>query len=742
MLKDVDYPISGEYRTGTNNEPINFFIDAIPESSSFDLLLGYFSSTAIQVLSVGFAKFIASGGRMRMIINHILSARDKEALKKGSHTSEKDYSFSSDDYHRLRTILDEYGTHFFECLAWLIASKRIQIVAVKPKEGSGISHFKSGILSDGENKVRFKGSCNFTGTALLDNLEELDIRRSWVEGNEEAAFIEYEGYFNHIFSKESDRVEYIPVEDIETAIINSFGNKSIEELLADEEMLFQKRLQKLNSNPSFLKKVNQLSAQFDTNGNSPRFPYAQGPREYQIEAFENWQANGKKGIFAMATGTGKTITSLNCLLQEYYASGLYRGLILVPTNTLVEQWEKEAHKFNFKKNIIKVSSRFQWQNELDMLLTSLEFGGEESFVIITTYASFHRPKFQHILKQLPKDTLLIADEAHNIASPKLLEVFPNVQLQKRLALSATPRRAYDPEGTDAMERFFDDKEPYAYSFSMERAIKEEVLCKYYYYPQKVYLSGEELKEYVDISTKLAKFFNSENDSFPSNDIVTQLLMKRKRVIHKAENKLETFKKILKKEHQKRGNLKYTFVYVPEGYKTAEGEDDSEEEIRIINEYSQAIMQTDPSITVSQFLGETENKDAILELSAQGKIDVLASMKCLDEGVDVPRTELAIFCASTGNPRQFIQRRGRVLRQHPDKHMATVYDMIVLPDPSASTVDDKSFNLERNLVKKELERVAHFAFMAINRYEAIEVFEEICTHYYLDIYTIHEALSEK
>lgn len=740
-FKETEFPRSFEYRTGKDFEPINFFIDTFSKALQADILLGYFSTSAISVLSLSFAKFISSGGNVRFIINNILSSKDKALLLKATSYDTTTTNVDLTNFKELIKTFDEYSVHFFECLAYLIKNRRIQFKIITPAAKKGISHFKSGIFTDKSgNKVSFKGSSNFTASALLENLEEIAIKVSWEEINK-PALEEYQEYYNFIFDGNADYVDYLDESQIIEVIRGNFKEKELNELIVDEIELINKRSRKQRDNIRLNKSITNLLDDLERYMNEPRFPFPHGPREYQLEAFDKWNSNGKKGIFAMATGTGKTITSLNCLLEEYKATGVYRALILVPTNTLVEQWEKEAGKFNFRNSIIKISSRFQWQKELDMLLTSLEFGSNESFIIITTYASFHRPRLQHILKQLPSNTLLIADEAHNISSPKMLEVFPNVHLQKRLALSATPKRAYDPEGTEAMERFFDDKEPYSYNFSMERAINEEVLCKYFYYPRIVYLTEVELQEYVEVSKKLSKFFNAESDNLISNEIVTQLLMKRKRIIHKAENKLTTFKQILRKELDKRGSLKYTFVYVPEGYRTIEGEDDQDEEVRIINEYTQAVMQTDPAIKVSQFLSETEDKEEILNLSAQGKIDVLASMKCLDEGVDVPRTELAIFCASTGNPRQFIQRRGRVLRQHPDKHLATIYDMIVLPDPSSSTAEDANFKLERNLVKKELERVAHFAFMAINRYEAIEVFEEICKHYNLDIYTIHETLSE-
>lgn len=734
-LIDLQYPKSYEYRTGTENEPINFFIDAFSNSIKADILLGYFSTSAINTLSLSFAKFISSGGEIRFIINNVLSSKDKYVLQKAEE-DDKVHEIDLNNISKLAKTLDEYSVHFFECISYLIRQHRISFQIIKPTESSGISHYKSGLFTDkNSNKVRFKGSANFTAAALLQNLEEIDIKVSW-DNSDFTAIEEYERFYESIFTKKAEFVDYVSIDEVEEAILSSFNIKDVNELLLDELDLLKKRKFMESTNKRLQRSLSELEEEIIEYKRTPRFPFSTGPRQYQIDAHANWLANGKKGIFAMATGTGKTITALNCLLNEYKSDGCYRAIILAPTNTLVAQWEKEASKFNFGR-VIKVSSKYNWEDDLSILITSLEFGGDDSYIIITTYASFYRQRFQYFFKSLPKGTLLIADEAHNIASPKVLTTFPNVHLQKRIALSATPKRVYDIEGSSKMEEFFNDKEPYTYNFSMERAINEGVLCKYNYYPKIVKLSELELQEYYEISSKLAKFFSSESDGFLDNEIVSQLLMKRKRIIHKAENKLAVFENIIKQEESNRGALKYTLVYVPEGYVSPE-EDDSDEEVHIINQYCQSILRANPNTKISKFLGNTENKDSILNLFSDGKIDILASMKCLDEGVDVPRTELAIFCASTGNPRQFIQRRGRVLRTHPDKHIATIYDLVVIPD--SANQNEGYFKIERNLLAKELERVAHFAFMSLNRYEAIAEFEEICNYYDLSLYSIHETLS--
>lgn len=740
MLNNIIYPPSGEYRTGSDWEPVVFHMDALLESNQLDLLLGYFSSSAISVLAPGFAKFLSNGGKVRMVVNHILSEKDRDAILKGQSTSEKAYNFISEDVRRLKASLDEYGRHFFECLSWLISSQKIRIKAIKPKSDRGISHYKSGVFSDGANQVRFKSSCNFTASGLLENLEELGIRCSWKSDEERQAIAEYQDYFDEIFSERADFVEYVSINDVEVAIRNEFGSKDLHELLIQEDQLIRKKLERVNK-ITVKKSFERANTVLEKYLSEPRFPYLSGARDYQMEAYKNWVGNGYKGIFAMATGTGKTITSLNCVLNEYQKNpeSIYHTVILVPTISLVEQWVKEAQSFNFNV-VIQVSSKTEWKPELNTMLTAIRFGVNQSFVIICTYATFYREQFQGHFRKLPSDTILIADEGHNIASPKVLEKLPGVHLEKRIGLSATPKRIYDPEGTGEMERFFHDGEPYTYSFSMERAIEEGVLCKYKYFPHLVALTQTELDEYIEISKKLVKLYDFGLNDTKKSDVAEKLLLARKRVIQKAVNKLALTRSILEDHFVEFGTLKYSFVYVPEGF--AAGDDEilveNAEDLRLINQYTQAIGSISPKILIGQFTGATTNRREILRQFQTGELHVLASMKCLDEGVDIPRAELAVFCSSTGNPRQFIQRRGRVLRNHTDKHLATIHDLVVAPDLFGQ-INEETYKMERNLVKKELERVAHFAFMSINQHYTLKALEKIANAYELNLFTIHQEL---
>ncbi len=729
MLSKLTYPLSGTYKTGKEYEPLHFFLDVLPNSKRFDLLLGYFSSSAIHVLSLGFAHFIAQGGKMRMVINDVLSEKDKQLLEQ-AQTGKTEVHFSLQDLVQLQASLDSYGKHFFECVAYLIAQKRIEIVAIRPKNTTGIAHYKSGVFEGGTDKVLFKGSCNFTAKALLENLEELDIYRSWKNETDNAKITEFEKDFEHIFSGNASFAEYIEIAEIQGIISNQFSNKDLDELLTNELELLKSKDLKIQHNPRLQQKVKELEKSIQQKQNEPKFPYPSGARAYQIEAYQNWVKNEYKGIFAMATGTGKTITSLNCLLEIYKQTTVYQAIILVPTNVLITQWEKECHKFKYQ-NIYKISSKYDWEKDINSLYTTLTWNKDAklNFILIATYKTFFSKTFQEtpFYKKLPNKTLFIADEAHNLASPKNLAYLQDFKFPQRIGLSATPQRIYDEAGTEEIENFFSDKPPYIINFNMQKAIEENFLCPYLYYPKIVTLTHEETAEYIKITKKISRSFASNKQDISDNNTLQTLLMQRKRILHKAENKLKVFREILT-ELKDKDKLHYTLVYAPEGFQqqgredSIEFDDEAVELDNIINLYSKTLRETSPETTTTQYTSSMFDKDKQHSLAQfeAGKIDVLFSMKCLDEGVDIPRTETAIFCSSTGNPRQFIQRRGRILRTHPDKIFATIYDLVVVPEFNANS---PYIDIERKLLAKELQRVANFANLSNNYYEALANIQE-------------------
>lgn len=758
MLKEVVFPLHRRYKSRTEWEPIGFFSEALCNATQFDIKLGFFSSSAINVLADGFAAFLYNGGKMRMVINDILSMEDKQAIMAG----ESDVTIPYFDLQNLQVIKDtlsERDRHFFECLAWLIRNERLELKIVVPKDGEGIAHSKCGMFTDGLNRIAFDGSCNFSRTALISNIENITIFCDWDGKSDVFRIDDINEDFERTFSGQDNSVNYLKAEEVKDSIVHNFNRKEIGDLLNEEIELIAKR--QISDFPKSIqvclerakKKVTGLIEKLNEypimsiNEEKPRFPFDE-PREYQKLAYENWKANGQKGLFAMATGTGKTLTSLNCLLNIYKKFHFYKALILVPTITLVEQWEEECRKFNFK-HIIKVCSKnLNWTSEVDAIKLKEDFNvadEEPSFIIIATYASFARESiFRELVgfsKKTCKQLLLIADEAHNMGAGRILDRLGGVKFLRRIGLSATPKRQFDETGNYAIMDFFGCHDGYTFEYDMQEAINNGFLCRYRYYPHLVKLNDSEMAEYMRISLQLAKFFNADNENFPkSDDILMRLLLKRKRIIHKAKNKEAIFREIIHNRYTEKGNLKYTLVYVPEGAKpddntsdmfdTAETVATDDYSENLIDVYTQIVQDVSKTTTVKKFTSVVKGRNEILDKYAKGEIEVLTSMKCLDEGVDVPRSEMAIFCASTGNPRQFIQRRGRILRKHPDKHLAIIHDLVVAPEINSSM---ENYNMERSLLRGELNRVRDFAVLSENADFAYTELEEVLSYYNLPLF---------
>ena len=724
MLKDVCFKNS--YSSGYD-EPKEFFTEALIESSTFDLGLGFFSSSGIRSLAYGFALFIANGGKMRVVINHILSKEDKEAIENGQkHLIDDFESRILSDIAKLTKTLSTEDEHFFRCLSYLIFIDRIEFIATISTKG-GLGHDKYGIFTDERgNKVAFIGSANFSHTALELNGETITV---FTSPDDDKRISEYQTLFDKSWENDTPHLLHIPIDNVKTVISEKFTNTSFEHLI-DESINLRDR----NSFSNFSKPLSQrLLDKIELKEQEPRFPFPE-ERPIQIDAYNAWINNGKNGVFAMATGSGKTVTALNCLRKQYKENGYYKAIIVVPTQALAIQWEKEARAFNFQ-NIVSTHTDKDWKNTLSRYTTRSLLDQSKSIIVITTYATFNRKDMQLFVNKVKGiDTFMyIADEAHNIGSPSSLKHLPH-NIMWRIGLSATPERIYDDWGSEKLYEFFNSRPPeYTYRYTMRQAIEENILCHYDYYPIFVELTYTEMEEYEIISTQLRKFIDSDTGKYKPE--AEKLLLKRKRIIHKAENKKIAISNLLEELKQNR-KLDYTFVFVPEGYEpdysVNETYDIEQDDIHIIDEYAK--MFKEHGYSYHKYISGLDDAPNILKSFADGDIQILLSMKCLDEGVDIPRAEHAIFCSSTGNPRQFVQRRGRVLRKSKGKEKAKIWDLIVTPP----NVMNDSIGLERNMFISEVKRIVNFAALADNQIDILYgELKNYCELLRIDLFAILE-----
>lgn len=713
MLKDVIFYHC--YSQIDEHKPSEFCLQALKNSSRLDLGLGYFSSASFNVLANGMASFITNGGIINLYINKYVTEEDYQLLR-GDYDNKYDEELTN-SFFVLKETFKKRDEHFFQCLAYLIQTKRINVKIIVLNNG-GLPHEKYGIFSDKiGNKIYFNGSMNMTANAIMGNLETLECTCSWKGADSLDRVLNFENHFNKVWTGDCNGVRVYDAKKFCNEVLSAYPNQDPENLLKQEKVF-----------------IEEVFSERKTISNAPCFPnkYVGGARPYQIEAYKSWCANNKSGIFAMATGTGKTVTSLNCALNEYSFDGYYNLLVLVPTLDLVKQWEDELHSFNFKKTVCVSSLNPFWRKALVEIMDKRRRGKTVDYAIVSTYDSFTNKDFQSMLPSLASSMILIADEAHNIGAKSVKECFRAMTITRRIALSATPERVYDEEGTNEISEFFNDRRPYIFSFPMSKAIQEGRLCKYYYYPQVAYLNDAEMEKYAVLSKKLAQLWDSAKGEFCNKQEANKLLMNRKRIIHKCEDKLRVYAHILDKIGV--DNLKYTFVYAPQGKFERIGapdDIDTSDDTKFIQKLLDITKEKFPNKLCNTFTGldSKQKRTLLLDSFGNGTIDVLLAMKCLDEGVDVPRAEYGIFTSSTGNPREFIQRRGRLLRNHPSKQFSYIYDIIVVP--TTINRQDSFSPMESNLVKAELRRVAYFASLAENHYAnngAYEVLKEIAHHF--------------
>jgi len=453
------------------------------------------------------------------------------------------------------------------------------------------------------------------------------------------------------------------------------------------------------------------------------------PRAYQRDAVNAWTSAKGQGILHMATGTGKTITSL---LAASELAELQNGrLVLVvaaPYQHLVDQWAESVEEFGLTP-IKAYGPRSSWIDDAVAGATELSAGSRETLAIITTHTTFATDHFQRVVERLPvAETLLIGDEVHHMGSPHIREALPQ-SIRARLGLSATPERWYDEEGTDALIRYFSDG--IVFEYGLAEAIENGYLCEYYYVPHIIQLTADETEQYQALSRAIGKRLaqvdvngggsgsSAQTIELDADEGLQRLLFKRSRLIGTAENKLHRLQSILEQEGT--NNVHHTLVYCGDGsVEETDGEGESEAVRRQIEAVTD-LLGNDLGIKTHQFTYEEDQdtRERLLADFESGGLQTLAAIRCLDEGVDVPATKTAFMLASSTNPRQFVQRRGRILRTHEDKEYAVIHDFIVAPPATSAdpSLNNDAFSIERNLVKRELERVALFAETARNHPDA-------------------------
>lgn len=686
-----DLPLKTTYRSDRDSLLRDFYLPALSRATVYQRSAGYFTSASLSHAARGLTALIDGGGRLELIAAPMLTSEDIDAIRDGY--------VSRDDRIRA-SLLSEFAvtvssleSRRLEALSWLIANDRLDVkIAFRVDPWGrclpGIYHEKIGVIRDGHGDyVAFAGSANETEGGLITNFESIPVYWSWDDPQQRAHEI-------------AANYEKLWADDTRGLRVLRFPEVAEEALRPYQPTNRPTQSQELELESS----IDPLAQEFRTKSSTLRLPERITLRDYQVAIITEWLKNRGRGTFALATGTGKTVTALAAAARVRQAERLSALLVVCPYQNLVTQWAEEIRDFGGDP-ILAFHSRSDWHERLSRELLQPRSPQDPLLVVVTTFSTFGTPAFKDLLGQFPDQSMLIADEAHHIGSESSLSSLPALGFPLRLALSATPERHLDDEGTDKLLAWFGEVlEP---RIGVREAIDMGALCPYYYHPTRIDLSAIEAEKYLEFSQRIASLMSAGHRIGESAQL-GKLLLDRSAFLSHLEGKLTALSEIV----QELEHVEKTLVYCGAG--AAASDEDVGAELTKHVDVVVALLGDELGIRVQKYVATTrlEDRARFIGQLVSGDLQAIVAINCLDEGVDIPCIETAILMSSSTNPRQFVQRRGRVLRKHPGKEFAHVYDMIVVPKLTREV--SKS---EKSLMKREMTRYLEFARSAENGAEA-------------------------
>ena len=663
-------------------------IPSLTIANQYDVVTAFFSSRVLKEIAPGLAHFVnKSQGIIRIILGPEISDDDYEAIENGLSTPLQILENKFVDLIEKKELAPESIENFtLECLSYLISANRIELKFALMKR-RGILHQKVSIISSDVDTVVVHGSTNFTLSGYSSNKEQARIECSWNS------------------QREIETISSL-IQDFDSSWNDNQKNMNV---FSASEALKKNLIRKYHvSNPPTIEdyikligtNISEPIPQYDVLKDNTRqklktpdyINFKVGDYKHQEHAYKSWKFNGYRGILEMCTGSGKTITSLVGLSHLCSSAKPLLVVISVPYLPLLKQWGQTVIQFGVKPNILDGSiSKPKKKKLLEQAIRNLNFNVADIEIVICTIDFICDNEVNQLLSKSNFKKVLIADEVHNFGTERFLRNLPEFY-DYRLGLSATPERQYDESGSTALQKYFGEV---VYRFSLEEGIGT-CLTKYKYFVHPVELSGGELDSWVELTDKIKKAGWKLDDNI-SNPYIEMLLNRRRLIIEQAENKIEVFKKSFLEEDL--NNLKYTLVYTS---------DKQRSQLQEINSF----LMNDCKLLVHQITSEeTSNglSSVLLDEFSTGKtLQVLTAMRVLDEGVDIPQITTAYILASTTVERQWVQRRGRVLRKCDanGKSLACIHDFLVVP-PIDSTFE--------NLIKSEVKRVTEFSRLSENPY---------------------------
>lgn len=718
MLRTLE--LKTNYTSEADDIYSDFFLPALRQTVIYQRAVGFFSVGVLLNTPAAMSTLVDNEGRIELIFAKLVAPEDFEAIQAGAAMP-----WAPEDLPDFRALIAANGGSLLEyrirVLAWLFSSGRLEMkVAVRPK---GMFHQKIGLLTDRlGDVVSFGGSMNETMSALDPrfNSEEISVFRSWNEGQK--AFVQnHAANFARLWSGETGSTTIIcalpeAIEQGLNFVMEQFeGSPTTKEESSRVTAFFEKHAAGGNSRPIVPKTLR--GAPFEL-------------REHQREALRAWSSNGYNGILELATGAGKTMTAIYAATKTAEANEGIALIVAVPYQDLADQWCEELQLFNIHA-IRCYGSRAEWEPVVQAYLRRNRDQQREFIAVVVVNKTLKTEHFQTFAKQLDSGRLFfIGDECHHHGSSSYVnKLLPGTKF--RIGLSATPFHYLDD---DANHRLCDIYDRSVFQYTLADAVRDKVLTPYEYHPVPVMLTPNEAQNYLDLSDQIARAFPAAKGDMagPTGQKLKSLLMRRARLIGAAKNKMTELGRLLDQHRVS----PYSLFYCSDGRTLGDSDDDDDEhdhlgpapaEVKQRHAVAQALIRR--GVRVSPFTSDENRwqRREILRKFKEGETEAMVAIRCLDEGIDVPACRTAYLIASSRNPRQFIQRRGRILRRAQGKDSATIYDFIVvLPEDN---VPDQ--NLAVDFLRNELGRVADFARNSLYPASSIEPLLPWLERYHLE-----------
>lgn len=688
-----DLPIKQFYDSDVDDILNQFYIPALSKSFKYQRIAGFFSSRILALAARGIVQFIRNGGTMELVVGSILKKQDIDAIIAGTDTPEK--IIEKNMLEELNQITEDFVKDHIRALGWMVAKQTLRVKVVIPFENGvpadydsetsrGIFHQKVGVMVDANNDIiTFSGSVNETAAGWTSNIEEFKVFRSWVSSEQ-------------------------PYLDSDLKKMQKFlTNQAKNALVIDIPSAVQENLIQIAP-----EKIDDLHLGRHYSREQPRTKVL---RYYQRNAIDEWRIRKWHGVAEMATGTGKTLFALNAIKLEVPASVL--TIVAIPSEVLATQWKSWIEEeFPDSLTIVCTSQNLRWKDQLPVITTYFSNTAQERRIfIVTTYQTGCTSQFRDAIMKLPSNMrCLIADEVHHAGAPQFSKIL-EIDCKYRLGLSATPERPWDEEGETKILDYFGGK---IISYPIGQALKDKVLCEYDYHVHFVSLELDEFEEYRNLSKRIKTKISAALKTYPSlaglsfprliseiskkdaqfTTSIQALLIRRATILKRARNKEQALVNIIKGS-----NLRRCLIYCNDT-------DHLQEVLRTLYDNNISALRYDSTMTAKE-------RERNMHSFANGNSEFMVAVKCLDEGVDLPICDSAILISSSKSEREFIQRRGRLLRKHPSKNLAHIHDIVVLPvDPSLSNITISE--LDYQMVDSEIERVKLFASSAVNKDEIL------------------------